>query len=168
MSAPLKIKLSPITQRSAKLTLACIAYFLSQIAFFVTNSQALRGKGYKGILSSVLGVLGHHSILTSESAGFSQGLVPLWTSSHYDVMFNNKLCIIRLHFFVLFYCLALCCRTKMTRLILKVVVDLSIFEEKGTQNWSKPSKNNYIATKKPKIRRPFAFSLFQNLCLVVI
>ena len=60
----------------------------------------------------------------------------------------------------------------MTQLMLKVVVYLSIFEKKRTMNWSKPpketSKNNYFAMKKLEIRTPFAFSLFQNLYLVVI
>ena len=58
----------------------------------------------------------------------------------------------------------------MTRLKLKVVVCLSIFEKKKNEQRiaANPSKNNYFATKKPKIRRPFAFFLFQNLYLVVI
>ena len=56
----------------------------------------------------------------------------------------------------------------MTQLILKVVVYLSIFEKKRTKNWSKPSKNSYFATKKPEIRRLFAFLHFQNLYIVVI
>ena len=58
----------------------------------------------------------------------------------------------------------------MTRLKLKVVVYLSIFEKKKNEQriGANPSKNNYFATKKPKIRRPFAFFHFQNLYLVVI
>ena len=55
----------------------------------------------------------------------------------------------------------------MTRPILKVLIDLSIFEKKGQRVAANPSKNNYIATEKPETRRPFAFSLFQNLYLVV-
>ena len=57
----------------------------------------------------------------------------------------------------------------MTRLNLKVDAYLSIFEKKKNKQriGANPSKNNYFATKKPEIRRPFAFLLFQNLCLVV-
>ena len=55
----------------------------------------------------------------------------------------------------------------MTRLILKAAINLYIFEKKEQRIGAKPSKNNYIATEKPEMRRPFAFSLFQNLYLVV-
>ena len=56
----------------------------------------------------------------------------------------------------------------MTRLTLKEVVYLSIFEKKEQRIGANPSKNNYFATKKLEIRRPFAFFLFQNLYLAVI
>ena len=75
----------------------------------------------------------HRSISASEAAGFFQGLLPSWTSSYFDVIFDSKLCIIRSHFFALCFCMVICCRTKMTRLILKVVVYLSIFEKKREQ-----------------------------------
>ena len=66
-------------------------------------------------------------------------------------------------FFVLYFCLVICCRKKMTRLKLKVVVYLSIFEKKKNEQriGANPSKNNYFATKKPEIRRPFAFFFFK-------
>ena len=54
----------------------------------------------------------------------------------------------------------------MARLILKVVKDLSIFEKKGQRIGANASKNNYIATEKLEMRRPFAFPLFRNLHLV--
>ena len=171
MSAPLKIKLSAITHPFLKPTFACLASFLSQITFFVTNSPSLgwqRLQGHAVYSPWFSWRQRHHSIVASEAAGFSQGLLPSWTSSHFAVMFDSKLCIIRSHVFVLFFCLVICCRTKMTQLILKVVVYLSIFEKKRTKNWSKPSKNSYFATKKPEIRRLFAFLHFQNLYIVVI
>ena len=141
MSAPLKIKLSAITHPFLKPTFACLASFLSQITFFVTNSLSLgwqRLQGHAVYSPWFSWRQSHHSILASEAAGFSQGLFPSKTSSHFDVMFDSKLFVIRLHFFFFFFCLVICCRTKMTRLILKVVVYPSIFEKKRTKNWSKP------------------------------
>ena len=141
MSAPLKVKLSPITHPFLKPTFACLASFLSQITFFVTNSLSLgwqRLQGHAVYSPWFSWRQSHRSILASEATGFSQGLLPSRTSSHFDVMFDSKLCIIRSHFVFLFFCLVICCGTKMTRPILKVVVYLSIFEKKRTKNWSKP------------------------------
>ena len=168
MSVPLKIKLSPITHPFPTPTFLCLASFLSQITFFVTNFPSLgrqRLQGHAVYSPWFSWRQSHHSILASEAAGFSQGFLPSWTSSHFNVMFDSKLLFC-------FFCLVICCRSKTTQLILKVVVYLSIFEKKRTMNWSKPpketSKNNYFAMKKLEIRTPFAFSLFQNLYLVVI
>ena len=130
-----KIKLSPITHLFLKPTFTCSASFLS------LTFKVLRGKGYKGIVSTALGFPGGRVIAPSwhqTPQVFLQGLYPSWTSSHFDVIFDSKLCIIRSHVFVLLFCLVVWCRTKMTRLILKVVVYLSIFEKKRTSNWSKP------------------------------
>ena len=138
MSAPLKIKLSAITHPFLKPTFACLASFLSQITFFVTNSLSLgwqRLQGHAVYSPWFSWRQRHHSIVASEAAGFSQGLLPSWTSSHFDVMFDSKLCIIRSNVFVLPFCLVICCRTKMTR---KVVAHLSIFEKKRAKNWIKP------------------------------
>ena len=173
MSAPLKIKLSPITHPFLKPTFACLALFLSRITFFVTNFPSLawpRLQEHDVDSPWLSWRQSHRSILASEDASFSQVFLPLWTSSYFDVLFYRKPCIIRSHFFVLYFCLVICCRKKMTRLKLKVVVYLSIFEKKKNEQriGANPSKNNYFATKKPKIRRPFAFFLFQNLYLVVI
>ena len=135
MTASLKIKLSPITHPFQKPTFACLA------SFFVTNFPSLpwqRLQGHAVYSPWFSWRQRHHSIVASEAAGFSQGLLPSWTSSHFDVMFDSKLCIIRSHFVFLFFCLVICCGTKMTRPILKVVVYLSIFEKKRTKNWSKP------------------------------
>ena len=56
----------------------------------------------------------------------------------------------------------------MTQLVLKVVIiDLSIFKEKERKIKTNCSKNNHIATEKLEMRRPFAFSIFQNLDLMV-
>ena len=170
MSAPLKIKLPQATHPFPKPTFACLASFLSQITFFLTNFPSLPWQSLQKhavYCPWFSWRQNHRSILASEAVGFSQGLVPSRTSSHFDVMFDSNLCISRLHFFVLFYCLIICCRTKMTRLILKVVTDLSIFEKKGQRIGANTSKNNYIATKKQEKRRHFAFPLFQNLYLVV-
>ena len=171
MSAPLKIKLSPITHPFLVPTFAWLASLLSRITFFVTNFpslawQRLQEHDVDSPWFSWMQI--HRSILASEAASFSQGLLPSWTSSCFDVFFTES--IIRSHFFVLYFCLVICCRKKMTRLKLKLVVYLSIFEKKKNEQriGTNPSKNNYFATKKPEIRRPFAFFLFQNLYLVVI
>ena len=58
---------------------------------------------------------------------------------------DGKLSIIRLYFLLLFYCLIICCRTKMTRLMLKAVVtDLYIFGKKGQKIGTNFSTNNYF------------------------
>ena len=110
MSAPLKIKLSPITHLFLKPTFACLVSFLSQITFFVTKFQSLawrRLQGHAIYHPWFSWGQSHRSVLASEAAGFSQGLLPSWTSSHFDVTFDSKLCIIRLHVFVLLFCLVI-------------------------------------------------------------
>ena len=99
---------------------------------------------------------------------FLPKVVAIMNFSHFDVLFDSKLCITRSCFFVFCFCLVICCRIKMTWLILKVVVYLSRFKKKEQRIGANSSKNNCTAMKKPKIRRLFAFSLFQNFYLVVI
>ena len=169
MSAPLKIKLSSITHSFLKPTFACLASFLSRITFFVTNFPSLawqRLQEHDVDSPWFSWRQSHRSILASEAASFSQGLLPSWTSSYFDVLFYRKPCITRSHFFVLYFCLVICCRKKMTRLKLKVVVYFSIFEKKKNEQriGAHPSKNNYFAKKKPEIRRPFAFFFFK-ICI---
>ena len=161
----LKIKLTPSTHPFPTPTFLCLASFLSQITFFVTNFPSLgrqRLQGHAVYSPWFSWRQSHHSILASETAGFSQGFLPSWSSSHFNVMFDSKLCIIRSYFF--FFGLVICCRSRTTQLMLKVVVYLSTFDKKRAMNWSK----HYFAMKKLEIRTPFAFSLFQNLYLVVI
>ena len=132
----LKIKLTPLTHPFPTPTFLCLASFLSQITFFVTNFPSLgrqRLQGHAVYSPWFSWRQSHHSILALEAAGFSQGFLPSWTSSHFNVMFDSKLLFC-------FFCLVICCRSKTTQLILKVVVYLSTFEKKRTMNWSKPLK----------------------------
>ena len=65
---------------------------------------------------------------------FFSRVVAIMNFKPFDVMVDSKLSL-HYSFFCLFYCLLICSRTKMTRLILKVVVlDLSIFQEKRTRH----------------------------------
>ena len=54
----------------------------------------------------------------------------------------------------------------MARLLLIVVVDLFIFVEKEQRIGANLSKNDYFGTKKPEIKRPFAFPLFPKFVFV--
>ena len=52
----------------------------------------------------------------------------------------------------------------MARLLLIVVVDLFRFVKKEQRIGANSSKNNYIGTKKPEIKKPFAF-LVSKICV---
>ena len=54
----------------------------------------------------------------------------------------------------------------MARLLLIVVVDLFRFVKKEQRIGANSSKNNYIGTKKPEIKKPFAFPLFPKFVFV--
>ena len=94
----------------------------------------------------------HCSMLALEDVGFSQGLVPSWSSSHFNIMIDSKLCIIRLHFWFV--------------LLLGYILwnKNSIFEKKGQRIGGNPSKNTYIAIEKLEMRRHSAFFLFK-ICI---
>ena len=102
MPAPLAIKLWRVTHPFPKFSFVCLAPFMSQRTFSVTNFPSFVGKRvhrhpvYRPWFSWRLG---YRCILSLEAAGFSQALMPSWTSSHFNVMIVSKLCVIRLHFF---------------------------------------------------------------------
>ena len=140
MTASLKIKLSPITHPFQKPTFACLAsFFVTNNLFLSLTFQVFRGKGYKGMLSTVLGFPGgrvitpfwHRRPLVFPKGCFHQKLQAI-------LMQCLTASYVLLDYIFFFFCLVICCRTKMTRLILKVVVYPSIFEKKRTKNWSKP------------------------------
>ena len=174
MSAPLKIKLSPITHPFLKLTFSSLAPFFSQITtnfchkFFVTNFPSLAWQRLQrhAVYSPWFSWRQRHrSILASEAAGFSQGLLPSWTWRHFDVMFDRKLCIIRSDFFILFFCLVIFCRTKVTRLTLKVVVYLSIFEkEKNKELEQTPQRIITLQQRNRKLGDLLHFPFFK-ICI---
>ena len=143
MPAPLAIKLWRVTHPFPKFSFVCLAPFMSQRTFSVTNFPSFVGKRvhrhavYRPWFSWRLG---YRCILSLEAAGFSQALMPSWTSSHFNVMIVSKLCVIRLHFFALFFlfCLIIYCGTKRSRPMLKAVIDLSIFEKKDKELGQNP------------------------------
>ena len=144
----------------SKSTCACLAPFLSPLTQLFPTLVWQRLQGH---VTQSLVFLEAESQLQFGISGrrFFPKVDAIMNLKPFDVMF-----IIRLHF--LSYYVFICCRPKMTRVIMKVVIiDFAIFEEKYTKIGTNASKKNYIAAEKLEMRRPFTFFVFQNLDLVV-
>lgn len=137
----------------------CVTPFLSTVYSHVVYSPLV----FLEAESSIQFGIGGHRFFASVGA--------IMNLKSFDISVERKLSMFRLFFFLflycLFYCLFICCKTKMNRLIWKVIIiDLSIFGQKGQKLGTNLYNNSYIAAKKLELRRPFAFSLFQHLDLV--
>ena len=134
-------KISNLTVTS---TLPIPYFHVSVFSTFFVNSNPPFSKACVSMFTKVR-CLRFLVLLEAESSaatGFSQAVGLAWNLKSFNIMIDWK-SIIRLHFYYYYYyyyyCFFICCRTKITRLTLKVVtIDLSIFGIKKAKIYDIP------------------------------
>ena len=169
MTASLKIKLSPITHPFQKPTFACLAsFFVTNNLFLSLTFQVFRGKGYKGMLSTVLGFPGgrvitpfwHRRPLVFPKGCFHQKLQAILM----QCLTASYVLLDYIFFFLLGYMLQ--DKDDSTN-IKSSCISFHIREKKNEELEQTPLRIITLQRRNRKLGDLFVFFLFQNLYLVV-